>query len=142
MPRDIDRLQSEIEELFSDLWQVPRFTGHRRGFRPAVDVYRSQDPPELRVHVEVAGIEPEAIEIVTSGRTLVVAGERSRPRAQGTYQQMEIEYGPFQRTVQLPADVRTDAATATYEHGVLTIVLPIATQPPPPKQVPIEVRAR
>jgi HSP20 family protein len=142
MPRDIDRLQSEIEELFSDLWQVPRFTGHRRGFRPAVDVYRSQDPPELRIHVEVAGVEPEAIQIVTSGRTLVVAGERSRPPAQGTYQQMEIEYGQFQRTVQLPADVRTDAATATYEHGVLTIVLPIATQPPPPKQVPIEVRAR
>ena len=142
MPRDIDRLQSEIEELFSDLWQVPRFMGHRRGFRPAVDVYRSQDPAELRVHVEVAGVEPESIQIVTSGRTLVVAGERSRPPASGTYQQMEIEYGPFQRTIQLPADVETDTATATYTHGVLTIVLPIATKPPSPRQVPIEVRAR
>jgi len=142
MPRDIDRLQSEIEELFSDLWQVPRFMGHRRGFRPAVDVYRSQDPAELRVHVEVAGIAPESIEVVTSGRTLLVAGERSRPPACGTYEQMEIEYGHFQRSVQLPADVQTDAATATYEHGVLTIVLPIATQPPSPKQVPIEVRSR
>ena len=142
MPRDIDRLQSEIEELFSDLWQVPRFLGHRRGFRPAVDVYRSEDPAELRVHVEVAGVAPESIQIVTSGRTLVVAGERSRPPASGTYQQMEIEYGPFQRTIQLPADVETEAATATYTHGVLTIVLPIATQPPSPRQVPIEVRQR
>jgi HSP20 family protein len=142
MPRDIDRLQSEIEELFSDLWQVPRFLGHRRGFRPAVDVYRSEDPAELRVHVEVAGVAPESIQIVTSGRTLVVAGERSRPPASGTYQQMEIEYGPFQRTIQLPADVETEAATAAYTHGVLTIVLPIATQPPSPRQVPIEVRAR
>ncbi|HEY2936589.1 MAG TPA: Hsp20/alpha crystallin family protein [Gaiellaceae bacterium] len=142
MPRDIDRLQSEIEELFSDLWQVPRFMGHRRGFRPAVDVYRSQEPAELRVHVEVAGVEPESIQIVTSGRTLVVAGERSRPPASGTYEQMEIEYGPFQRTIQLPADVETEAATATYTHGVLTIVLPIATQPPSPRQVPIEVRDR
>ena len=142
MPRDIDRLQSEIEELFSDLWQVPRFMGHRRGFRPAVDVYRLQEPAELRVHVEVAGVEPESIQIVTSGRTLVVAGERSRPPAAGTYEQMEIEYGPFQRTIQLPADVETEAATATYTHGVLTIVLPIATQPPSPRQVPIEVRQR
>ncbi|HEY2935416.1 MAG TPA: Hsp20/alpha crystallin family protein [Gaiellaceae bacterium] len=142
MPRDIDRLQSEIEELFSDLWQVPRFMGHRRGFRPAVDVYRSQEPPELRVHVDVAGVEPESIQIVTSGRTLVVAGERSRPPASGTYEQMEIEYGPFQRTIQLPADVETEAATATYTHGVLTIVLPITTQPPSPRQVPIEVREK
>jgi HSP20 family protein len=143
MPRDIDRLQREIEELFSDLWQVPRFMGHRHGFRPAVDVYRSNDdPPILRIDVDLAGVRPEAIQLVTSGRTLVIAGERTRPPAAGTYQQMEIEYGRFQRTVQLPADVETSDATATYDHGILTIVLPIASTPPGPRQVPIEVRAR
>src|SRR5207245_561935 len=31
--RDIDQLQNEIKELFADLWQVPRFSGLRRGFR-------------------------------------------------------------------------------------------------------------
>ena len=35
--RDVDKLQEEIEELFADLWQVPRFSGIRRGFRPNVD---------------------------------------------------------------------------------------------------------
>jgi HSP20 family protein len=141
MPRDIDRLQREIEELFSDLWQVPRFTGHRRGFRPAVDVFRSDDPPELRVVVELAGVKPEAIQLATSGRTLVIAGERPRLSG-GTYQQLEIEYGRFQRTLQLPADVDTSKATAAYEHGILAIVLPLATSPPAPQPVPIEVRAR
>ena len=166
MPRDIDRLQREIEELFSDLWQVPRFMGHRRGFRPAVDVFRSDDPPELRVVVELAGVEPETIQLATSGRTLVIAGERPRladqprrakpgpaspsrssasppPRqgSGGTYQQMEIEYGRFQRTLQLPADVETSKATAAYEHGILAIVLPIATAPTAPQPVPIHVRA-
>jgi HSP20 family protein len=142
MPRDVDRLQREIEELFSDLWQVPRFMGHRRGFRPAVDVYRSEDPPELRIQVELAGVEPETVRVVTSGRTLVVAGERRRSPARGTYQQMEIEYGGFQRTIQLPADVDTNAAAATYDRGILTVVLPITTRPAAPKPVPIEVRAR
>jgi HSP20 family protein len=157
MPRDIDRLQREIEELFSDLWQVPRFTGHRRGFRPAVDVFRSDDPPELRVVVELAGVKPETIQLATSGRALVIAGERPRLADQpsrspaspsprhgggGTYQQLEIEYGRFQRTLQLPADVETAKATAAYEHGMLAIVLPIATSPPAPQTVPIEVRAR
>jgi HSP20 family protein len=141
MPRDIDRLQREIEELFSDLWQVPRFTGHRRGFRPAVDVFRSDDPPELRVVVELAGVKPEAIQLATSGRTLVIAGQRARLSG-GTYQQLEIEYGRFQRTLQLPTDVDTSKATAAYEHGILAVVLPIATSPPAPQPVPIEVRAR
>ncbi len=140
--RDIDRLQREIEELFSDLWQVPRFATARRGFRPAVDCYRCDDPPELRVVVELAGVDPDTLELVTSGRTLVIAGERCRPKVEGTYQQMEIDYGRFQRTVSLPADVDTAAARATYGHGFLEIVLPIATKPPKPVQVPIEVRAR
>ena len=140
MPRDLDRLQREIEELFSDLWQVPRFTGHRRGFRPAVDVFRTDDPAELRVVVELAGVKPESIQLATSGRTLVIAGERPRLQS-GTYQQMEIEYGRFQRTLQLPADVETSKATAAYEHGILAIVLPIATAPTAPQPVPIHVRA-
>src|SRR3954468_17980488 len=87
VPRDIDRLQREIEELFSDLWQVPRFTGSRRGFRPAVDVFRTEDPPELRVVVEIAGVKPDSLQLATSGRTLVIAGERPRLQS-GAYEQM------------------------------------------------------
>src|SRR2546421_11799621 len=43
--RDIDYLQGEIQELFADLWQVPRFAGLRRGFRPQSDCFRTEDPP-------------------------------------------------------------------------------------------------
>jgi HSP20 family protein len=139
MPRDIDKLQREIEELFSDLWQVPRFMGSRRGFRPAVDVFRNDDPAELRIVVDLAGVAPETIQLTTSGRTLVIAGERPRLSG-GAYQQMEIEYGRFQRTLQLPADVDPANASAAYERGMLAIVLPIATAPGTPHPVPIEVR--
>ena len=141
MPRDADRLQREIEDLFSDLWQVPRFaSGLRRGFRPSVDVYRCEG--ELRIVLELAGVAPETVELQTSGRNLVVAGERLRPKTPGRYEQMEIEYGRFRRTLALPADVDTSAASASYEHGILTVVLPIASTPPSAKPVPIEVRAR
>jgi len=44
--RDIDRLQEEIEELFADLWQVPRFSGLRHGFRPNVDCFHTDDPQQ------------------------------------------------------------------------------------------------
>ena len=58
MPRrDVERLQ-EIEELFADLWQVPRFAGLRHGFRPAVDCFVTDDPHQLNVVVELAGIDP------------------------------------------------------------------------------------
>ena len=38
---------------------------------------------------------------------------------------MEIEVGPFERRVPLPEDVDTEAASASYDAGLLTIVLPL-----------------
>jgi HSP20 family protein len=126
---DIERLQDEIEELFQDLWRVPRFSGLRPGFRPSADCFRTGD--ELVVVVELAGIAPDAIDLRVDGRTLVVAGERRRPfpGERLTYSQLEIEYGPFQRRIGLAEEIDPSAASATYEHGLLTVRLPIAARP-------------
>jgi HSP20 family protein len=140
--RDIDQLQSEIEELFSDLWQVPRFAGLRRGFRPHVDAYRGVDPPQITVVVELAGIDPSDVHVDATSRTLVIRGARRRPRPGGQYHVMEIDYGPCERTLQLAEDVDVEAATATYRRGLLTIVLPIAVKPPVAASVPIQVRTQ
>ena len=125
--RDIDRLQGEIEELFADLWQVPRFAGLRRGFRPAVDCFVTNDPHQLVIVVELAGVDPDSIEIGVAEQTLTVSGERSRPRVEGqVYQQAEIEYGRFERRIPLGHDIAPASASAAYEAGMLRITLPIA----------------
>jgi HSP20 family protein len=142
MPRrDIDRLQGEIEELFADLWQVPRFSGLRHGFRPSADCFHTDDPHQLTIVVELAGVEPESLELTVEKRCLTVSGVRARPRADGqVYQQMEIEYGPFSRTLKLVEDVDVNAASATYEHGLLTVKLPVAERPPRDEPVAIRVQ--
>jgi HSP20 family protein len=141
-PNDIDRLNDEIQELIDELWHVPRFAGGRRGFKPQVDCIRSEDPPALHVVVELPGVEPTELQVVAADRVLVVAGVRRRPPLRGRYQQMEIEYGPFQRRIPLDEPVDTSAATARYEHGMLTVVLPIAATPPKVERVSIAIGAR
>jgi len=127
---DIDRLQEQVEELFADLWQVPRFTGRRRGFRPAVDCFRTADPAELVIVVELAGIDPASLRIAVEPQALTVAGQRARPRVPGqVYQQAEIEYGPFERRIPLEKPIDAAAATASYERGLLHITLPLAKRP-------------
>src|SRR5579885_3028903 len=133
MPRrDVDRLQEEIEELFADLWQVPRFSGLRHGFRPNVDCFHTDEPHALTVVVELPGVDPDSVRVMVGGeRLLVIAGERKRPQVSGrVYQQMEIEYGPFQRQVRLAEDVEPAQAKATFERGILTVELPVADKPP------------
>jgi HSP20 family protein len=141
--RDIDKLHDEIEELFADLWQVPRFAGTRRGFRPNVDSFHAEDSNELTVVVEVPGVDPESLNLVVGERMLVIEGERRRPKVVGyvSYQQMEIEYGPFQRQVRLPKNVDPQRAHARYENGMVTITLPVIDRPAPRGRVSIEVGA-
>jgi HSP20 family molecular chaperone IbpA len=139
---DIDRLHDEINELVDELWNVPRFIVARRGFRPNVDCIRSDDPPALHVVVELPGVDPSTLKVIAADRVLVVAGERCRPKVSGRYQQMEIEYGPFQRRISLVEPVDTGAATARYARGLLTVVLPIAPKSTKRERVTITIGAR
>jgi HSP20 family protein len=143
MPRDpIDRLRGEMEELFADLWQVPRFARRHGGFRPQIDCYRTERPAAIHVVVELAGVDPDKIQILVDERTLIISGERRRPRANRVYQQMEIDYGRFTRQVALFGDIDVEASKATYKRGVLTIVLPLAKKPAPTDQrVAIPIRS-
>ena len=138
--RDIDWLRGEIDDLFSELWQVPRFAA-RGSFRPQVDCYRTEDPPEIIVVVELPGVEPEDVQIVATPQALLVAGERRRPPGdRRVYQQMELDYGPFRRELLLGDDVDPEGGRASYERGLLTIVLPLARRAPTTATVAIQVR--
>ncbi len=142
--RHVGDLQGEIQELFAELWQVPRFSGLHAGFRPQCDCYRTENPPTLHLVVELAGVDPASVQIVADDRSLVVSGTRERPQPAGArYHQVEIDYGPFQRRIDLAEDVDTDGATATYEAGMLRIELPLAARRrKPPERVAIEVARR
>ena len=139
---DIERLHNEIQELIDDLWHLPRFVGGHRGFRPQVDCIRSEDPAELQILVELPGVDPKSIQIVAADHVLLVAGERRRPEVSGRYQQLEIEYGSFQRRIQLDEPVDPSAATARFENGMLSVLLPIAPQVAQTERVSIVIKGR
>jgi HSP20 family protein len=136
--KDIDRLKSEMEELFADLCQVPRLVAQRRGFRPAVDVYFSEDPPTITVVVELAGVDPDEVEVAVADNALVLHGKRRRGAREGrVYRHMEIDYGPFERRIALDEPVDSEAADASYERGLLTIRLPVTQRASGPVRVTV-----
>ena len=131
-------MKSEMEELFADLCQVPRLVARRAGFRPALDVYRTDDPPTITVVVELAGIDPDEVDAAVVDGVLVVRGRRARPAGQRFYQHIEIDYGVFERRVQLNEAVDSDAVSATYANGLLSIHLPLAKKSPTAVKVTIQ----
>jgi HSP20 family protein len=124
--RHLGDLQGEIQDLFADLWEVSRYSGLRRGFRPQCDCYRTDDPPTLHLVLELPGVDPDAVRIVATDRALLVSGTRQRPHPGGArYHQVEIEYGAFERRIEVTEDVEADAVAATYEAGMLRLEVPL-----------------
>lgn len=126
---NFERMRRQLDELFGQSWERVGVTGKKRpGFSPRVDVYYcGEDQPKAIVTADIAGIAIEDVALEVQGRRLVISGERTQPEEGGRlYQQIEIEHGPFRRVIELGADVVADAASATYEDGLLRIELPLA----------------
>jgi HSP20 family protein len=143
VPRDRDpfaqfeRMRREMDALFGDAFDR-RLTQRGGGFSPAVDVWYTSDPPAAWARADLAGIDPAEVALEVRGRELVLSGRRRMEAGeQRAYQQLEIQHGAFRRVVALGVDVDPDAATASYEDGMLTVELPLAS-PRPARSVPVQ----
>lgn len=132
--------RDDVDRLFADL-----FPGGRHGAsneaRAPVDVYLTDGPPPaLTVEIDVAGVDPTQVDVALVEDVLVVRGERRRAGAgRRVYQHAEIAWGPFERRLRLGVAVDAGAATASYEAGILRILLPL-TPAAPVSRVDITVR--
>jgi HSP20 family protein len=96
-------------------------------WEPAIDVYETDD--SIVVVVELAGVDESDIELTADRETFTVRGYRGKASQAGgkrTYYRMEIAGGPFGRTVNLPVPIDTASMTASYEEGLVEVILPKA----------------
>jgi len=119
-------MQREVERLLGDFAsrKPPSVRFSPKAWEPEIDIYETAD--NVVVLVELAGLKQEEIEVIVHGSLLVVRGER-RDIKQGirrSYYQMEILWGPFERSINLPVAVDANQTKAYYEGGFLEIVLP------------------
>lgn len=110
-------------------WGLP----HEAVWRPPTDVYETDDC--VVVLVEIAGLGANDYEVLLSGRTLVISGERRDPAEKLAYQQMEIRHGRFRAQVHLPWALESGGYQASYESGFLKVVLPKART----RRVPVRI---
>lgn len=108
------------------------------GVSPPINVFRDQQG-QLVVRAEVPGIEPSAVDVSVENRVLTISGQRKRPEAnEGSYHRRECRFGNFSRSLQLPADVDTQQATAECRNGLLTVTIPKLAEAKP-RQVKVLV---
>ena len=91
---------------------------------PAVDV--TEDDVAFKVTAEVPGMSEKEIEVLVSGDSLTLKGEKRQEREQEekNFYLSERSYGSFQRSFYVPEDVDRDKIAADFSKGVLTITMP------------------
>lgn len=120
--RDLDRFVTHVTTRSGALSSMNYLT-----WSPAVNIYETDD--SLLVLAEIAGVEPEEINIKYEGSRLLVWGQRRQlvPEDIRAVHRMEIQLGPFAFIVDLPGTVTAEGADARLEAGILIIRLPKRT---------------
>ena len=132
--RELEEIERRFEDVFGrtflSWWPM-------RGVEwlPTADVIERED--SFVVQVELPGMKREDIDVSVTGTTLNISGERkaeAEVKKEG-YRRRERSYGSFSRSMSLPSNVDADKIKASYEDGVLELVLPKTAETKPKKVV-------
>jgi HSP20 family protein len=120
-------LDEMIENLWRHAWQgAPADNGGARQpvLRPALDVVESDEA--VTVRVDLPGLSPDAVQVEIDGDLLTIRGEMGETDddENARYHYRERRQGAFKRTLRLAETLDAANATATFENGVLSLVLP------------------
>ena len=138
---DRDKLHREVLRTFDNacISRSAQFSS-RAGFVPLADVYFEEASGELVVRFELPGLRREDIQLDVEARKVVVHGRRTFPGGEHrVYQQVEMDYGDYERQIRLAVDVDVEATQATYDAGVLEVRLPLLSHDPRTQRIEIRV---
>ena len=128
--REFDRLFSST---LSDMMTLAPELGAPGLNRFAVDLYEDKDNTYVRA--ELPGVDRKDLNVEMVDDYLTIAGSRKVFAEDGK----TSEAVAFSRSVSIPDAVQADKITATYENGVLTVMLP-KREEAKPKKVTVEVK--
>lgn len=110
---------ADFDRLTRQMW------GNQRANYMPADAYRMGD--RFYIHVDLPGVDPDSIDVEIEKNSLTISAERKWDRDEETQVLLnERPSGSFSRQFYLGEGLDTENIEAGYDHGVLTVVVPIA----------------
>lgn len=122
-------LQGTLHDITHELSRSRFYRFAPHAWEPAINAYRCKK--SIQICVDLAGVERALIDLTVELRRVIIRGTRELAEPtddEGCALQllaMEIDYGPFEREINLPVEVEIDQAHAEQRNGLLWIALPL-----------------
>jgi len=124
--RDFDDVSDEFDFIYNNYFKSRKWSlvPGDKTWRPATDVYESED--EFVIVIDIAGITQADISLKIDGNTLTIRGIRREKigKVKRHFHKMEIDYGLFERKIEIPKPLDPERTRARYSEGFLEIHLP------------------
>lgn len=103
----------------------------KKCYVPLMDIYESEGAYDL--YLDLPGVKTEQVKLEMHEDRLLVSGSRvvAHAASESTSHRMERSMGEFSRSIRLPKQVDSEKITASFENGVLHIVVPKQSKPSP-----------
>jgi HSP20 family protein len=131
----------QVDRVWEQLWRgtpiakLPHVIPSLLPWNPDVEVCEQED--QVRVCIDVPGIDESQLTVEIDDGALLIRGERQDERATEPGQRRsELHYGAFTRRIPLPEGVEADAARAVLRSGVLEVRIPRRRREP--RRVPVQ----
>ncbi|NPA25014.1 MAG: Hsp20/alpha crystallin family protein [Deltaproteobacteria bacterium] len=138
--QDLLTIQDRINTLFEDTLGLKDDQSlATTTWRPLVDIF--EDEQAITIKAELPEMDEKDIQIDLDNNMLTIKGERKleKEEKKESYHRVERFYGSFQRSFELPVTVDREKISASYDKGVLKVILP-KKEENKPKKVQIEVK--
>lgn len=141
----VERLRTELDRwLDAAMTQggkaldVMGLRGSGKPWVPHIDLVES--PEDVKVYVSLPGTNPQSVDVTIAGNMLTIKGETpTNPVGDDeTFHLRQLEHGPFQRSIPMPAPVDAESVTAQSHNGVLTVRL-AKSERAKTRQIPVNV---
>jgi HSP20 family protein len=133
--RDMITLREAMGQLYNEDYQRSR-EGRQQGvvWQLPVDAYTVDDA--IVLEADVPGVKPEELDIKLEGDVLTIRGEFKNRAENRNYILRERISGPFERVLTINTPIDYNKVAATFEEGVVQIVLP-KSEAVKPKQIKV-----
>jgi len=143
--KELEEMRRDMERIFDEIFEPrrrrrwwPASGGEKGLIVPVVDMYDRKT--EIVIKTELPGVSKENIDLTITKDAISIKGEVKKEEevAEENYYSRERAFGAFTRTIQLPSEVDSEKAKATFKDGILEIVLPKKAEEMP-KEIKVNI---